>query len=329
MKGIKFGEQLVPLWLIFTLLVSGIGVAVLTDYVWKTITMPFEVKEPLEILSYPSELSLYPGETKEFNITVTNHASRNYTVLLDFSLDNTTYQESYVTFSDETYTVVPDEQNLTAWLKVEEYAPPANASLTIDFMRISAEGEVLFFDDFDDGIADGWTPQRGYTWEVFDGQYVSSLGSGRAISIVDNLTFSDGIIEATVRHGGGNPFQDGIVFRYADDQHYYSFFISDEYDEVRLRIHNESDSHYGLSIIDWAKYPTTETPSHGGGVSYPINPDTVYTLEIKVDGNNFTGYVNGEKILSGIDDDFKVGSVGLSAHRGTVYFDNFTVYSLP
>lgn len=326
MKSIKFGEHLVPLWLIVTLLVSGIGVAVLTDYVWKTITMPFEVKEPLEILSYPSELSLYPGEVEELNVTVMNYASRNYTVLLGFSLDNATYQESYVTFSDETYTVVPDEQNLTAWLEVEEYAPPVNASLTIDFMRISAEGEVLFFDDFNDGVADGWTPQRGYTWEVIDGQYVSSLGSGRAISIVDNLTFTDGVIKATVRHGGGNPFQDGIVFRYTDDEHYYSFFISDEYDEVRLRIHNESDPHYGWSIIDWAKYPITE---HGGGVSYPINPDTVYSLEIRINGNSFTGYVNGEKILYGMDNNYEVESIGLSAHRGEVFFDNFTVYSLP
>lgn len=329
MKSIKFGEHLVPLWLIVTLLVSGIGVAVLTDYVWKTITMPFEVKEPLEVLSYPSELSLYPGETEKFNVTVMNYASRNYTVLLGFSLDNTTYQESYVTFSDETYTVVPDEQSLAAWFKVEEYAPPVNASLTIDFMRISAEGEVLFFDDFNDGVADGWAPQRGYTWEVIDGQYVSSLGSGRAISIVDDLTFTDGVIKATVRHGGGNAFQDGIVFRYTDDEHYYSFFISDEYDEVRLRIHNESDSHYGLSIIDWAKYPTTETTSHGGGVSYSINPDTIYTLEIRINGDNFIGYVNGEKILSGIDDAYKSGSVGSSAHMGEVFFDNFTVCSLP
>ena len=202
-------------------------------------------------------------------------------------------------------------------------------TLISNIRQVESVSEVLFFDDFDDGIADGWIPQRGHIWEVIDGQYVSSLPSGRAISIVDNLTFTDGIIKVAVRHGGGNPFQDGIVFRYTDDQHYYSFFISDEYDEVRLRIHNETDSHYGISIIDWAKYPTTERPGHGGGVSYPINPDTVYILEIRIHGNNFTGYVNGEKILSGIDDDFKVGSVGLSAHRGEVFFDNFTLLSYP
>lgn len=55
----------------------------------------------------------------------------------------------------------------------------------------SSGSEVLFFDDFNDGVADGWTPQRGYTWEVIDGQYVSSHGLGKSISIIDDLTFSD------------------------------------------------------------------------------------------------------------------------------------------
>jgi len=52
-------------------------------------------------------------------------------------------------------------------------------------------------------------------------------------------------------------------------------------------------------------------------------------LGIRINGNSFTGYVNGEKILYGMDNNYEVGSIGLSAHRGEVFFDNFTVYSLP
>lgn len=560
MRSISIGQHVIPLWLVATLLLSGVFGTALANYIWTSVIIDLEVEEPLKILHYPKKLRLYPGETKEFNVTVKNSASRNYTIILDFSLENETYQDDYVTFSNETYIVVPNEQNLTAWLRVEDCAPPVETPLVIDFSRIaypsgliaywkfdegsgttahdssgnghtgtlvngpswvdgkygkalSFDGEndyvdcgtlgtfgstalegattymcwlnssqaassfilgtendypkmavvvhtntpevdrlrvylrddnwkrlaadlatpfdftgtgwhhfafvldaehaelafyidgipraveyyyedspssfsdfqyplfigahdmwgsieygppmqplpkvtfegvidevmifnralteeeieeyygeptdVLFSDDFDDGVADGWTPQRGYTWEVIDGQYVSSLGSGRAISIVDNLTFTNGVIKATVHHGEGNPFQDGIVFRYTDDQHYYSFFISDEYDEVRLRIHNETDAHYGNCIIDWGKYPHTGGSHHGGGISYPINPDTSYTLEIRINGNNFTGYVNDEKILFGIDDSYGAGSVGLSAHRGIVSFDNFTIYSSP
>ena len=166
MKRIKIGQHAVPLWLIITLVLSGILVAALADYLWTSVTVDLEVEEPLEILHYPDELSLYPGETKEFNVTVMNYASINYAVVLDFSLGNTTYQDNYVTFSDETYTVIPDEQNLTAWLKVEVQAPPIETSLTIDFHRIA--GELVFFDDFDDGIPDGWTVQFG-NFDVVNG----------------------------------------------------------------------------------------------------------------------------------------------------------------
>ena len=104
-------------------------------HIWQTLIIPLEVKEPLEIVSYPTQLSLYPGETIEFNVTVRNHASINYSVVLDFSLDNATYQDNYVRFSNKIYIVVPGQQNLTAWLQVETYAPPVNALLIVDFKR--------------------------------------------------------------------------------------------------------------------------------------------------------------------------------------------------
>jgi len=559
-RGISVGHHVIPLWLVATLLLSGVLGTAIASYIWTSIVIDLEVEEPLKILHYPKKLRLYPGETEEFNVTVKNSASRNYTVVLDFSLENQTYQDDYVRFSDETYTIKSGEQNVTAWLRVEEHAPPIETSLTVSFTRepypfglvgywkfdegsgttacdnsgndntgtlvngpswvegksgkalrfdgendyvdcgtlgnlgstrlggattymcwlnssqtassfilgtandypemamsvhtntpevdkvrvylrddnwvrlaadladpfdftgtgwhhfafvldaehaelafyidgiprdvvyyykespssfsdfqyplfvgahdmwgsieyeppmqplpkVTFEGvldevmifnralteeeiaghyggptEILFFDDFDDGIADGWSPQRGNAWEVIDGEYFSSLGGGRGISVVDNLTFSDGAIKATIWHRDTEvAFQDGIVFRYSDDEHYYSFFVSDEYDEVRLRRHDPSDPHYGVPIIDWAKYPT----NHQGakvGVEYPIHSNTIYTLEVRIFENTFTGFVNGEKILNGTDTAFDVGSVGLSAHRGDVYFDDFTVYSLP
>lgn len=318
MKSIKFGEHLVPLWLIITLLVSGIGVAVLTDYVWKTITMPFEVEEPLEVLSYPSELSLYPGITKEFNVTVMNYASRNYTVLLDFCLDNTTYQESYVTFSDETYTIVPDEQNLTAWLKVEEYAPPISSSLTIDFHRIAGKEKVLFFDNFDDGVADGWTVQLG-NFEVINGEYYTENElSEKSITTVDDLTCTDCIIEVNLRFSGTEAgFRSGIVFRYTDNAHHYVLYVSAETTVAEFCMFTPQDTHWGHTI---------------DGVlnrSVVINYHTDYLLRACIQGDTFTGFLNGEKILSVTDGNYTSGQVGLRAQRSDIYFDNFTVYSLP
>ena len=55
---------------------------------------------------------------------------------MNFSLENATYQERYVTFSNETYSVIPGEQNLTAWIKVELHAPAIETTLKVLFQRI-------------------------------------------------------------------------------------------------------------------------------------------------------------------------------------------------
>lgn len=143
MRDIKIGNHIIPLWLIAIILISGIGAGVLASYVWKTLIIPLEVKEPIEILYYPSELSLFPGETEEFNITVQNHASINYSVILDFYLSNTTYQENYVTFSNEIYVVTSGQQNLPSWLKIESNAPPSNTSLKVELTRLGEATEKL------------------------------------------------------------------------------------------------------------------------------------------------------------------------------------------
>ena len=150
MRSVKIGKYVIPMWFVITLLISGIG-GISAYYVWETVIVNFEVKEPLEILYYPSELSLFPGETEKFNVAITNKASINYSVILEFLLGNSTYQDDYVTFSDEIYTVILGQQNLTAWVMVESDAPPVNASLTAYFRRgVYPEGLVGYW-RFDEG----------------------------------------------------------------------------------------------------------------------------------------------------------------------------------
>jgi hypothetical protein len=45
------------------------------------------------------------------------------------------YQISYVTFSNQTYNVVPGEQILMAWVKIAANAPAANVTLAVDLSR--------------------------------------------------------------------------------------------------------------------------------------------------------------------------------------------------
>lgn len=138
MRHVTIGKYTVPLWVLGVTLAS-ICVGASALYMVLTFTIPFEVKEPIEIMYYPSQLSLYPKDTIYFNVTIQNRASQNYTAFLDFSLGNATYENSYVTFSNATYFVRLGVQNLTAWVIVSAEAPPANTVLTVNLFREASQ----------------------------------------------------------------------------------------------------------------------------------------------------------------------------------------------
>jgi len=118
-------------FLAISLLISIAALGSLAACAVSPISIPLEVKEPLEILGYPSGFSLYPGETATFEITVQNHAPITYFVQFDFRLNDTEYQDRYVTFSNHNYSIAPGTQNLSAWLTIAPNAPPANLMITV------------------------------------------------------------------------------------------------------------------------------------------------------------------------------------------------------
>jgi len=98
-------------------------------------TLPVQVEDPIQILQYPSSLSLFPGETAQVNVTVENQASVSYLVTLNYQLNDSAYQTNYVTFSATAYNVAPGTQTLTGWLTVAPQAPAANFVLNIACSR--------------------------------------------------------------------------------------------------------------------------------------------------------------------------------------------------
>jgi hypothetical protein len=110
-----------------------------------------DVPYPVEILSYPSELSLLPNELERFNVTVQNSAFSSYTIALESSLDNLTYQETYTTFSMDLYAVKSGVQKLSAWVRTEPEAPAINTSLTVEIVREAYPPELVGYWKFDEG----------------------------------------------------------------------------------------------------------------------------------------------------------------------------------
>jgi hypothetical protein len=122
------------------LLLLIIGVAAYN--LWPSVTLPVSVTEPIEILDYsPTSLNLYPGESENISITVQNHAPLNYSVIFHFQLNDTAYQNLFITFSTTVYTVPNGIHILHAWLAVDPDAYAVEASLDIEVQRVK-EGEL-------------------------------------------------------------------------------------------------------------------------------------------------------------------------------------------
>ena len=324
MKALTLGKRVIPIWLVAVLLVSAIASTALGYVAWTTLTIPVEVNEPIEILDYPSMLSLFPGDTKQFSVSIENKASHDYNVFLEFDLDDSQYQSKYVTFSDEVYTIQPGQHDISAWFRVKSNSPTLNTTLTVHFNRVeSLPEEGIYFKDFNDGNADGWTPRLG-SWNVINGEYFVSVGIvENGISTVNGLNLTDCIIETQLRFTDSVGYEGGIVFRYLDNSHYYAFQIGNEYDHIEIIEYSPVDPEYG----DYSSRAFIQ-PLYGNN-SIPINRNVNYTLRIEIQGTNFSAYLDGRKVLSWTDNSYSIGLVGLRARRADVNFDYFNVTSNP
>lgn len=120
--------------LLIIIAVSG-PIAIAATYLWASRTMSLSVGEPLSITDCPTAIHVHPGENRTLSITIVNSATVNYSVALFFALNDTAYDESYVTFSNYTYNISPSTNNIEAWIFVDKKAPLAWLELQIDFHR--------------------------------------------------------------------------------------------------------------------------------------------------------------------------------------------------
>ena len=105
-------------------------------YIWNSKTVPFTVDEPLSVTEFPSSIHFHPGQNATLDITISNSANINYFVQLVITLSDTNYQQSYVQVSNQTYTIAPGDNTISAWIAVSQDAPNSQQQLTVDFLRL-------------------------------------------------------------------------------------------------------------------------------------------------------------------------------------------------
>ena len=185
-------------------------------------------------------------------------------------------------------------------------------STSINGTIIQSATPQIFSDNFNNNVADGWTQQMG-SWTVASGAYRVSVGIiENGISTVNNLNLKDCVIQTQLRFTDSVGFRAGIVFRYLDNDHYYSLEISNEYDKIDLVKYSPGNSEYGQNLQQ-------------NIVSLTSNVD--YLLKLEVAGSSFSAFLDGKKVLTATDDSYSSGLVGLKARRADVSFDYFLVNS--
>jgi len=164
-------------------------------------------------------------------------------------------------------------------------------------------------DNFEEGMTEGWTAQSG-SWNFLGGEYCISVSG---VSTLDGFNFTDSIIETSLKFTDAVGFRAGIIFRYADNEHYYSFELSNQYDSLAIIKYTPQVPEYRVLIAGL----------EDGG--YPIQRDIKYTIKVIVEGNFFSCFINGQEVLNGTDNNYNYGFVGLGARSAEVTFDDFNV----
>lgn len=134
MHSVTIGRYQVSIVLLLIVTLT-IPIVFAATYLWATKTVSLSIDEPLSVIDSPMTIHVHPGENKTLDITISNSAHINYAVRLAFTLNDTAYQESYVTFSNYTFNITPNTNHIRAWIFVDKKAPPARLELQIDFYR--------------------------------------------------------------------------------------------------------------------------------------------------------------------------------------------------
>jgi hypothetical protein len=177
---------------------------------------------------------------------------------------------------------------------------------------------LLFFDDFEDGAADGWQPGEGSFSVTSDGSFVyrQALVQNRLqFSMVSGSCWADQVVEARVKadfNGQSNSYVAALFARALSAQTHYMLVIGgDGKLALRKRVNSTSNS---AQILGTAFQPNPK-----------IAEDVWYTLRLEIVGTSLTGYLDGVPRISATDSSIASGGVAVGTLNATAVFDDVRV----
>jgi serine/threonine protein kinase len=218
-----------------------------------------------------------------------------------------------------------------------------NAATAFDYVRIYAippvsnvpslpapQGELIFDENFDDGIANGITPDN-TKWEIVDDNnggksfQIDNMPGADWIGfhLLDTITIADGTIEYKfkvvdydISSGGILPGTVICNFRARPDETY--LFVTTFDGGVVSMNYSLKDGRGGWQLLDNAL------------ALHIFEKNAWYTVRIDIKGNEFTAYIDGKKVLTARDDRIGAGQIFWGIVPNTsAQFDDVRVWAQP
>ncbi len=182
------------------------------------------------------------------------------------------------------------------------------------YLTAHACSAILLAENFNDGLADGWTPLSG-TWSVANGVYQYSGGGNgvaRASAFSPETDYSySAIVRSTDSDG-----HVGLLFRVQNDNTFYRF-------------------RWGGPLVAAAQQGqrlervTGATTTILAQNTVPYRPGDFYHLEVRAEGSRLRVYVDGQLIFDLQDTFYASGGVGLYTNdNDEAFFDDLLVTRL-
>lgn len=188
------------------------------------------------------------------------------------------------------------------------------ALLTLITRPQKSVADTLFFDDFNDGNANGWAPSNSanFTWAAD-----AFKGTGGGNNSIYISVHTDSLVNYTyqanlIKTGGGQGSMGGLVLRYKDNNLYYIFGVVE-------------DSRFWFARVDSGSVE----PLHAWKSNSFLRPDS-NTVKVCCLGPRFYFFANGRFLGKCTDPDNRspYGSMGIFVqHDREMVFDDILVSS--
>ncbi len=194
----------------------------------------------------------------------------------------------------------------------------------LPWAKAAATAFTLFSDDFESGSGN-WTPQNDTNVSIVldGGTQVYSVTNGPGsiartlvteASVPGSSTWKDYAVQARVMVKSGGTNYAMLMARVQNAANYY-FMTVRLNGRVELRRYQSGATTLGTCS-------STTIPSCN------IVGDTWYTATLEVKGNTLRALIDGTPVLTGTDDTFAAGSIGVGTDRATGWFDDVIVIDL-